>query len=125
MTPVKHLKTEWADHVMLPFDIIGNFADLVSYVRLFAVGSAGLAVAIAFNELAVGTGIDSVGGAIKASIILFLGHALNIILCLMSILVHGVRLNTLEFSGHIGLEWAGFKYEPFAIRRTAGQEVSR
>ncbi|MBT3296727.1 MAG: hypothetical protein HN919_00755 [Verrucomicrobia bacterium] len=122
MTPVKHLKTEWADHVMLPFDVIGNFADLVSYVRLFAVGSAGLAVAIAFNELAVGTGIDSVGGAIKASIILFLGHALNIVLCLMSILVHGVRLNTLEFSGHIGLEWAGFKYAPFAIPRTARQE---
>lgn len=122
MTPVKHLKAEWADHIMLPFDIIGNFADLVSYVRLFAVGSAGLAVAIAFNELAIGTGIDGVGGAIKASIILFLGHALNIILCLMSILVHGVRLNTLEFSGHIGLEWAGFKYTPFAIPRAAGQE---
>ena len=121
MTPVKELKKEWADHVMLPFDIIGNFADLVSYVRLFAVGSAGLAVAIAFNELAIGTGVDSVGGMIKASIILFLGHALNIILCLMSILVHGVRLNTLEFSGHIGLEWAGFKYEPFAIRRTVEQ----
>ena len=47
-------------------------------------------------------------------IILFLGHALNIILCLMSILVHGVRLNTLEFSRHVGLEWAGFKYDPFA-----------
>lgn len=98
---------------MLPFDVIGNFADLVSYVRLFAVGSAGLAVAIAFNELAIGPGIDGVGDAIKASIVLFLGHSLNIVLCLMSILVHGVRLNTLEFSRHVGLEWAGFHYEPF------------
>lgn len=122
MTPLKLLKKEWADHVMLPFDVIGNFADLVSYVRLFAVGSAGLAVAIAFNELAIGTGVDSVGGAIKASIILFLGHSLNIILCLMSILVHGVRLNTLEFSRHVGLVWAGFKYEPFARHGVAGQE---
>jgi V/A-type H+-transporting ATPase subunit I len=126
MTPVRRLKKEWADHIMLPFDVIGNFADLVSYVRLFAVGSAGLAVAIAFNELAIGPGIESVGGAIKASIVLFLGHALNIVLCLMSILVHGVRLNTLEFSRHIGLEWAGFRYEPFTghARANAGEVAS-
>ena len=114
MTPIKLLKKEWAGHVMLPFDVIGNFADLVSYVRLFAVGSAGLAVAVAFNELAVGEGINSWSGGVKAAIILFLGHTLNIILCLMSILVHGVRLNTLEFSRHVGLEWAGFRYKPFA-----------
>jgi len=114
MTPFKLLKTEWADHVMLPFDVVGGFADLVSYVRLFAVGSASLAVATAFNELAIGDGIDSILAGFVAAIILFLGHGLNIVLCLMSILVHGVRLNTLEFSGHIGLEWSGFKYKPFA-----------
>lgn len=122
MTPFKLLKAEWADHVMLPFDVIGNFADLVSYVRLFAVGSAGLAVAVAFNELAIGKGIDSWVGGLKAVIVLFLGHALNIILCLMSILVHGVRLNTLEFSRHVGLEWAGVKYNPFARCAAEDQE---
>jgi V/A-type H+-transporting ATPase subunit I len=31
----------------------------------------------------------------------------------MSIIVHGVRLNMLEFSGHLGMEWSGIKYEPF------------
>jgi V/A-type H+-transporting ATPase subunit I len=35
----------------------------------------------------------------------------------MSFLVHGVRLNTLEFSSHLGLEWSGFTYRPFAERR--------
>ncbi len=120
--PVKHLKTEWADLVMLPFDAVGNFADLVSYVRLFAVGSASLAVAEAFNELAIGNGIDSIGSGIKAVVILLFGHILNIILALMSILVHGVRLNTLEFSGHIGLEWSGFKYKPFAEQTTGNEE---
>ena len=114
MTPFKLLKSHWSDHVMLPFDVISNFSDLVSYVRLFAVGSAGLAVAVAFNELAVGKGVDTWQAAVKAALILLAGHGLNMILCLMSILVHGVRLNTLEFSSHVGLEWTGFKYTPFA-----------
>ena len=118
MTPFKLLSKEWADHVMLPFDVVGSFADLVSYVRLFAVGTASLAVAEAFNELAIGEGIHSIGAGIVAVVVLFLGHSLNIVLALMSILVHGVRLNTLEFSGHIGLEWSGFKYNPFAKHST-------
>lgn len=123
MTPFKHLKTEWSDHVMLPFDVIGDFSDLVSYVRLFAVGSAGLAVAVAVNELALGQGVETAGDVVKAVLILAIGHIGNIILCLMSVLVHGVRLNTLEFSGHIGLEWTGLKYEPFA--RTGPRYLER
>ncbi len=113
MTPFKRLKTEWNGHITLPFDVIGNFVDLVSYVRLFAVGSASLAVAVAFNNMAIGNGINSVVAGLGAAIILFLGHALNIVLCIMGVLVHGIRLNTLEFSGHMGLEWSGFKYNPF------------
>jgi len=125
MTPLRLLKKEWADHVMLPFDVIGNFSDLVSYVRLFAVGSAGLAVAVAINELAVGDGITSIGGGVKAALILVVGHIFNIVLCLMSVLVHGVRLNTLEFSRHVGLEWSGFKYEPFTRCSTKGSVPRR
>jgi V/A-type H+-transporting ATPase subunit I len=44
------------------------------------------------------------------------GHGLNIVLNVLSVLVHGVRLNTLEFSGHAGLAWAGYAYKPFAKR---------
>ena len=54
-------------------------------------------------------GLASLG----AALILFLGHGLNIILCAMGILVHGIRLNTLEFSGHAGVEWGGIHYNPF------------
>lgn len=113
MTPLKRLKAEWNSHIILPFDVINNFVDVVSYVRLFAVGSASLAVAISFNELAIGNGIDSVFAGLGAALILFLGHAMNLVLCVMGVLVHGIRLNALEFSGHIGLEWSGFKYNPF------------
>lgn len=113
MTPLKRIKTEWEPFITLPFDVINNFVDLVSYVRLFAVGSASLAVAVAFNTMAIGNGVNSVVAGLIAAIILFLGHALNIVLCIMGVLVHGIRLNTLEFSNHMGLEWSGFKYNPF------------
>jgi len=48
-----------------------------------------------------------------AALILFLGHTLNILLALMAVVVHGIRLNMLEFSGHLDMEWSGIKYEPF------------
>ncbi|MBM4143550.1 MAG: hypothetical protein FJ225_08185 [Lentisphaerae bacterium] len=125
MTPLKRLKTEWQEHVMLPFSVIGDFSDVVSYVRLFAVGSAGLAVAAAVNDLALGPeGVRSAGDAVKAALILAVGHIGNIVLCLMSVLVHGVRLNTLEFSGHIGLEWTGLRYRPFARGEAGGVETA-
>ncbi len=97
----------------LPLDIISSFSDIVSYIRLFAVGLATVIVASSFNEMAIGTGINSVVSGIIAAIILLLGHSINIALCGMSILVHGVRLNMLEFSGHVGVQWTGQPYKPF------------
>ena len=88
----------------LPLDIIGSFSDIVSYIRLFAVGIATVTVASSFNDMA---------GGIMAPLVLVLGHGLNIILAMMSVLVHGVRLNMLEFSGHLGQEWSGKEYKPF------------
>jgi V/A-type H+-transporting ATPase subunit I len=97
----------------LPLDIINSFSDVVSYIRLFAVGMATVIVAASFNEMAVGSGIDSVIGGILAVIVLVFGHALNITLALMAVLVHGVRLNMLEFSSHVDMQWSGKKYNPF------------
>lgn len=114
MTPVRQLKSEWYNHVMLPLNIISNFVDVVSYVRLFAVGYAGYAIASNFNEMALGGGVHGVLASFGAALILFLGHALNIVLSCMGVLVHGVRLNALEFSGHLGMQWSGFAYQPFA-----------
>ena len=46
--------------------------------------------------------------------VLFVGHAFNIVMAAMGVLVHGIRLNTLEFSGHLGVQWTGENYAPFA-----------
>jgi len=55
------------------------------------------------------------GGAIifLGVLLLVFGHGLNMILNVLSVIVHGVRLNTLEFSSHLGMSWSGFAYEPF------------
>lgn len=97
----------------MPLSIISSFSDVVSYLRLFAVGSASVTVASSFNNMAIGGGIHSIVGGLIAALILFLGHSLNIMLGMMSVIVHGVRLNMLEFSGHLDMQWAGKKYQPF------------
>ena len=113
MTPVNKIKSEWFNYVILPLNIVSNFVDVVSYVRLFAVGVASFALASAFNQMAMDIGFNSFLSGLGASMILFFSHLLNIVLSAMGIMVHGIRLNTLEFSGHIGVQWAGRKYDPF------------
>ncbi len=95
---------------------IGAFSDIISYIRLFAVGLATLAVASSFNAMAAGMG-HGVVGIIGSVFILLLGHGLNLAMGALAIIVHGVRLNVLEFSGHLGMEWSGIGYNPFRNRK--------
>ncbi|HCE41991.1 MAG TPA: hypothetical protein DET40_00390 [Lentisphaeria bacterium] len=97
-----------------PFALVGSFTDLLSYIRLFAVGLAGLYVGENFNKIAHDglLGVPSVD-IVLGVFIIFIGHGINILLGALAVLVHGIRLNTLEFSGHIGLRWSGFLYKPF------------
>ena len=116
-TPAE-LKGGWIDHAMLPLTMVGNFVDILSYIRLFAVGYASVAVLAAFNGMAADIGFDSVPTAVAASLLLLFANALNIALAGLGVLVHAVRLNTLEFSTHKGLAWQGhLLYTPFAGRR--------
>ncbi|MBM4055162.1 MAG: hypothetical protein FJ264_10935 [Planctomycetes bacterium] len=117
MTTPRQIKNDWPDLMMFPLNVISNFVDVVSYIRLFAVGSASLAVAMSFNEMALEKGINSIFAGLIAALILFLGHGLNIALMALGILVHGVRLNTLEFSGHVGVQWKGIPFNPFSKKQ--------
>jgi V/A-type H+-transporting ATPase subunit I len=91
--------------------LMNNFTDVISYIRLFAVGLATLAIAETTNTLASGLG-EGVVALAAGVVIILIGHSLNIILGPMSVLVHGVRLNVLEFSGHANVAWSGFTFEP-------------
>jgi V/A-type H+/Na+-transporting ATPase subunit I len=97
-------------------DSISAFSDIISYIRLFAVGLATVAVASSFNSMAAGMGTGVVG-IIGSILILGFGHALNLAMAALSVVVHGVRLNVLEFSGHLGMEWTGENYNPFKNRK--------
>ena len=94
--------------------LMNNFTDVVSYVRLFAVGLAGTAIADAFNSMAGGINKGTVLTFAVSVLIIIVGHTLNIVLGPMSVLVHGVRLNVLEFSGHANVTWSGFEYKPLS-----------
>jgi V/A-type H+-transporting ATPase subunit I len=102
----------------LPFSLINGFSDIISYIRLYAVGMATVLMAVSFNDMAIGDGITTVFAGIGAVIILILGHLLNMTLAAMAVIVHGVRLNMLEYSGHAGVEYSGNEYNPFKIKKT-------
>ena len=106
----------------LPFSIIGSFVDVLSYIRLFAVGLSGVYVGTCFNDMGRMV-MDSlpqqllVIGVAGLILVAVCGHALNILLGIMGVMVHAIRLNTLEFSNHVGLTWAGSKFKPFGNRK--------
>ncbi|MDR2098297.1 MAG: V-type ATP synthase subunit I [Spirochaetaceae bacterium] len=103
---------------------VGSFADIISYIRLFAVGLAGTSIAQSFNSM---SGISKgIGGSVTdivlklaaAIFILIFGHGLNIVMNALSVVVHGVRLNLLEYAGnHLAIEWSGYSYKPFAVEQ--------
>ena len=95
--------------------LVNVFSDIVSYIRLWAVGLAGAAISNTVNTLA-GPILGHAIMFVFAIVLLVFGHGLNMILNVLSVIVHGVRLNTLEFCTHIGMSWSGVKYRPFADR---------
>jgi V/A-type H+-transporting ATPase subunit I len=101
--------------VSVILNIANVFSDIMSYIRLWAVGLAGGAIALTVNSMA-GPMLGHLVFFIFGIALLIFGHGLNMVLNVLSVLVHGVRLNTLEFSGHVGLTWSGFAYKPFAKR---------
>ena len=92
--------------------IVNVFSDIVSYIRLWAVGLAGAAISATVNELA-GPLLGNFLFMILAIVLLVFGHGLNMILNVLSVIVHGIRLNTLEFSSHLDMSWSGHKFKPF------------
>ena len=89
------------------------FGDVLSYLRLFALGLASASLAITFNNLANHALRIEGLGLLYSLLIMFAGHTLNLILSLMSAVVHGMRLNCIEFFNW-GLTEEGFPFKAFA-----------
>lgn len=104
-------------------NITGLLSDVLSYIRLFAIGLSGGVLALVFNSLALGiTGLDGDLSATPwwavalqvagASVILLIGHGINLFMSTISSLVHPMRLTFVEFYKNAGFEMTTRAFEP-------------
>ncbi len=95
------------------------FGNALSYMRLFALGLSSASLAVTFNQLAL-QARDSLsgGGMLAFLVILLLGHLINFALALMGGVVHGLRLNLIEFL-HWGIRGEGRPYQAFANKEAS------
>lgn len=112
--------TDWllcaADGLMGLTSITKLFGDILSYLRLFALGLASASLAETFNGMASGLQFSRPGlGLLAAILILAFGHAINFVIGIMGGVVHGLRLNYIEFFGW-GLSEEGYPFRAFAKR---------
>ncbi len=109
---VKSILSSLTNIVSVLLGVVNVFSDIVSYIRLWAVGLAGAAISATVNELA-GPFLGNLVLIVVAIVLLIFGHGLNMILNVLSVIVHGIRLNTLEFSSHLDMSWSGHRFKPF------------
>ena len=92
----------------------GLLGDVLSYVRLFALGLSGGILASVFNSLATGMSPkDSIIGPLVTIVIFVIGHAINIFMDTLGAVVHPMRLTFVEFYKNAEFTGGGKKYNPF------------
>ncbi|MDD2285283.1 MAG: V-type ATPase 116kDa subunit family protein, partial [Paludibacter sp.] len=88
--------------------------DLLSYIRLFALGISSSVMGFVFNDLAMKMSGDiPVLNIIIMLVILLIGHGINIFMACLGGFVHPMRLTFVEFYKNAGFEGGGKKYKPF------------
>ncbi|HEB10274.1 MAG TPA: hypothetical protein ENI06_03560 [Spirochaetales bacterium] len=96
------------------YSMVQFFSDVLSYLRLFALGLAGSLLAQTFNGLALDVWKSGIAGMVFAVIIFLLGHTVNLALCIMSGVIHGLRLNFLEWY-RWSFDGDGKAFKPFRL----------
>lgn len=92
----------------------GLLGDLLSYIRLFALGISSGVMGFVFNDLAINlSGNIPILSTLIMLIIMLLGHGINIFMAVLGSFVHPMRLTFVEFYNNAGFEGGGKKYQPF------------
>ena len=92
----------------------GLLGDILSYVRLFALGLSGGILAQVFTDLALGMSPDNIIlGPLVTILIFVFGHAINIFMNTLGAIVHPMRLTFVEFFKNSEFTGGGQKYQPF------------
>jgi len=90
----------------------GILGDILSYLRLYALGLAGAKLGFAFNQLAEMVLGDGGINWVWFILIAVIGHALNIAMAALGAFVHPLRLNFLEFFKNSDYQAVGRNYKP-------------
>lgn len=96
-------------------NITGLLSDVLSYIRLFAIGLSGGVLALVFNSLADGFVPEGAGLVTRILVmlpILLIGHGINLFMSTISSFVHPMRLTFVEFYKNAGFEMASRSFEP-------------
>jgi len=93
--------------------ITGIFGDVLSYIRLFAIGISTAILGFVINEIALTFGEIPYVGPVVFVLILVLGHLGNLLISSLSAFVHPMRLTFVEFYNNAGFTGGGKKYKPF------------
>jgi V/A-type H+-transporting ATPase subunit I len=91
--------------------MIQVFADVLSYLRLYALALAGMIMATTFNDMGMTVGL--LGGFI----VILAGHAVNILLGIMAGVIHGLRLNFIEWY-HFSFDGGGRLFKPLKLLKS-------
>jgi V/A-type H+/Na+-transporting ATPase subunit I len=94
--------------------LTGLLGDLLSYLRLFALGVSSAILGMVFNSMAMNMKPDNViFGPIVMILILVFGHSITLFMSALGAFVHPIRLTFVEFYKNAGFSGGGKKYEPF------------
>jgi V/A-type H+-transporting ATPase subunit I len=103
--------------------VTGVLGDLLSYIRLFALGVSSAILGYVFNDLAMQmSGNVPVLSQIIFVLILLIGHGLNIFMASLGAFVHPLRLTFVEFYKNAGFQGGGKPYSPFTKKEKAAKE---
>ncbi|MBN2570640.1 MAG: hypothetical protein JXA68_00815 [Ignavibacteriales bacterium] len=97
--------------------VTGVFGDLLSYIRLFALGISSAILGNVVNQIATQFSNIPFAGPVVFIVILLVGHIANIAISSLGSFVHPMRLTFVEFYKNAGFTGGGLEYKPFSNKR--------
>ena len=106
------IQNKWAGLIELskPIEL---FADILSYLRLYALGLAAMILAGTFNDMGMRLGFAA------GFFVILMGHIVNIAVSIMGGTIHGLRLNFIEWYHH-SFEGGGKLFNPLKLMKSRG-----
>lgn len=103
--------------------VTGFFGDILSYIRLFALGVSSAILGFVVNSIGAQLSSTPIVGPVIFLVFMILGHGLNLGLGALSGFVHPLRLTFVEFYKNAAFEGPGMEYKPFSKSKGKTQEV--